>query len=107
MEKVYIIETYHGNEELMKYKLTNKAFNTKERCERIISDMAEKIYGKPVYDENSEYVKIVNQYWAGDFSMKEAEEKIGSKEKTDVAFDSALYYDFCNMFWIKEFEIMD
>ena len=55
MEKVYIIETYHGNEELMKYKLTNKAFNTKERCERIISDMAEKIYGKPVYDENSEY----------------------------------------------------
>ena len=107
MERVYIIDTHHGYSDLLERGLTKKAFKTKERCEQIIAEMAEEKHGKPFYSENSKYVKIIKQYWAGDFSMEEAEEKIGSKEKTDVALDSALYYDFCDMFWIKEFEIVD
>lgn len=69
--------------------------------------MAESKYGKPFYAENSEYVKKVKKYWAGDYSKKECEELIGSKKNTEIAFDSALYYDFKNMFWIEEFEVTE
>ena len=107
MEKIYVINTDHGYEELLNRGLTNKAFRTKERCEEIISEMSESNHGKPVYSENSEYVKLVKQYWDGDFSLKELEEKIGNKKDTDTAFNSALYYDFMHMFWVKEYEISE
>lgn len=107
MGNVYIIKSSHGYSYLMELGLLNKAFKSKERCEEIIYSMAESKYGKPFYSEKSEYVKMVKNYWAGDYSMEELEEKIGSKNKAENAFNSALYYDFCYMFHIEEYEIAE
>lgn len=105
MEKVYIIKTVHGYEYLMNLGITKKVFRSRERCEEIVKQLAEKQYGKPMFSEKSVFVKLVKQYWAGDFSEEELEEKIGSKEVTESAFSSALYYDFYHMFGIEELEI--
>lgn len=105
MEKVYIFKSTHGYSYLLELGLVHKAFKSRVRCEEIISQMAAAQYGKPFYSEGSKYVKLVKKYWDGDFSMEELEEKIGSKNKTEIAFKSALYYDFKSMFSIEEFEL--
>lgn len=107
MEKVYIIKTNHGYEFLLKLGLTKRAFKTRERCDEIISKLAEDNYGKPMYSENSRYVKLVKRYWAGDFSKEEAIEQFGEKVDIGAVFNSALYYDFKRMFWIEEYELED
>lgn len=107
MEKVYIFNTHHCYSYLIENNLVNKAFKTRGRCEEIVKNICEKQYGKPMFSENSAFVKLVKQYWAGDFSYEELEEKIGSKETTDNVFNSALYYDLKKLFWIEEFEIVD
>lgn len=107
MEKVYIFSKTHSYSYLLENNLVNKAFKTRERCEEIVKNICEKKYGKPMFSENSVFVKLVKQYWAGDFSMEELEEKIGNKKTTDTAFNSALYYDFKNLFWIEEYEITE
>ena len=107
MEKVYIIKSNHSYNSLLDFGITKKAFKSKERCDEIISQIAEKEYGKPVYSENSKYVKIVTQYWSGDFSMEEAKAKISKEADAETVFNSALYYDFKNMFRIEEYQIED
>ena len=100
MSVVYKIETHHGERDYDKY-----CFTSRKKCENIINQWAEEQYGKPVYSEDSEEVKQVNEYWAGDMSYEELKKL--QKKKHDDAMASALYYDYVDLYWIKELKIIE
>lgn len=100
MNVVYKIETHHGERDYDKC-----CFTSRKKCENIINQLAEKQHGKPVYSEDSEEVKQVKEYWAGDMSYDELKKL--QKKKHDDAMDSALYYDYINLYWIKELKVIE
>ena len=99
METVYAIETRHGRRDY-----DNFAFKSREACERIINGWAVSKYGKPVYQKDSEEVRQVASYWRGDISYEEL--KSMQKKKHDDAMSSALYYDYINIYHIREITII-
>ena len=100
MRVVYIIETHHGNRHYDGYCFTNYS-----KCEKIINEWAEDQYGKPVYSEDSEEVKQIESYWAGDISIEELKKSLN--KKYDDAMALALYYDYLGIYNIKELKIIE
>lgn len=100
MKTVYKINTNHGSLDYDKC-----VFKSKEKCQEIIKDLVKKGYGEPVYSEDSDEVKKVNSYWSGDISKDELGKML--KDAYMDAFQSALYYDCLNMYWIDEFKLID
>jgi len=100
METVYVIETRHGNRDYDDY-----CFKDRSKCEEIIHEWAVNKYGTPKYARNSDLVKEVQSYWRGDMSYEELK-KLQKKKHKD-AVNSALYYDYVDLYWIKELKIFE
>lgn len=99
IEKVYKIETNIGDN-----PYPNSAFTSREKCEGIITNLALEKYGKPTYEADSVEVTLVNDYWGGDISYDELKKHLD--EKFNEVMQSALYYDFIDLYWIEEINII-
>jgi hypothetical protein len=91
-------------------------FKSEDDANKAIFELAKRKYGDgfKMVDEHDETIRIINDYWCGDFSMEEAEEKIEKhikNEKLEITFDdvmsSAVFYDFIGCFYVKEMKVVD
>lgn len=91
-------------------------FKSEDDANKTIFELAKRKYGDgfKMIDEHDETIRIINDYWCGDFSMEEAEKKIKKhikNKKLDITFDdvmsSAVFYDFIGCFYVNEVKVVD
>ena len=91
-------------------------FKSEDDANKAIFELAKRKYGDnfKMVDEHDKTIRIIKDYWRGDFSMEEAEEKIKKhikNKKLEITFDdvmsSAVFYDFIGCFYVKDVKVVD
>ncbi len=91
-------------------------FKSEDDANKAIFELAKQKYGDhfKMVDEHDRTIRIVKDYWHGDFSMEEAKEKIEKhikSKKLEITFDdvmsSAVFYDFIGCFYVREVKVVD